>query len=517
MRRVRSPLPLLLALLLAGCDWDQFALLNSIPVHGDPAANPVVHVYLAVDGLSIDTVQEAAKRDPGVAAALAEGGGWSAAPLISMFPATSDASWGRILRTPREPGYEYQHYDPNDDDVKNAGTLGLATHALPELPGTPLAGPPYYRAFDAYADGYLSTLWSYRDSAAALAGSLDNLFFLLARRSEFAHAFTGYVLEVDALGHMQKREDVLQAFLQLWRRIERFKREHPERRYVFTLLSDHGMDFQPAHGKELLDFESMMPGLGLAPVKSMKEGRALGGDRAFAIPIIHTRVSYLALHTEPSRAQQVARLASGADEVDLALARASPRADLDPTGALQWYGLWRKGEALVTFGYDAAQDGYLLPADGRYEKLGLKLKVKDPAALHSDEALFALTRDSDYPDLFFRARTALASLSVEYPADVLLSFRRPYASAGFKLPGGANEIASAGFHGSMEARSSRGTLLTEEGPLPAAVRSDAVLELFPRLGEHVRARTGALVDADPGAGLDYAQVEAAALLAQGAD
>ncbi|MBF5041957.1 alkaline phosphatase family protein [Aggregicoccus sp. 17bor-14] len=529
MRRARrlALLAGLLALPLAGCDWDQFALLNSVPVHGDPGANPEVQVFLAVDGLSYDTVQDAARQDRSLREALGPGGGWSAAPFVSMFPATSDASWSRILRTPRESGYEYQYYDPVGDEVKRAGLPGLATHALPEFPAAPLLeGPPYYRAFDSYADGYLSTLWSYRDSEGALGDALDNLFFLLPRRGEFAHTFTGYLLEVDAMGHIQHKEDVTRAFLQVWRRIQDFKKKHPERRYVFTLLSDHGMDFQRARGPELLDFESLMPGLGLTPVKRLAEGRGTG--QVYAIPIIHTRVSYLALHTDPELSEEVARRASTLNAVDVALARASPRPDIAallPGVALEWYGLWRNGKVLVSFGYDPAQNRYYLPSDGKYGELGVKLNAHGgddasgedgkapPFSVHTDEELFALTRDAKYPDLFFRARTALQPLSVEYPAQVLLSFRRPYASAGFKLPGGANEIASEGFHGALDAGSSRGTLLTEARALPSTVRSDSVMALFPALREHVEEKAGALVDADAHADLDYAQVEAEAAAA----
>ena len=48
---MRRPLLLLLLLLAPACDWEHYALMNSVPVKGDPAHNPVVHVYLGLDGL----------------------------------------------------------------------------------------------------------------------------------------------------------------------------------------------------------------------------------------------------------------------------------------------------------------------------------------------------------------------------------------------------------------------------------------------------------------------------------
>jgi hypothetical protein len=239
--------------------------------------------------------------------------------------------------------------------------------------------------------------------------------------------------------------------------------------------------------------------LGLEPVDSLAEGRARGVP--FAVPIIHTRVSYLALHTDPALAQEVARRASRSVAVDLALSRGTPPAGQE---AHAWYTLWRGGEPLVTFGHDAARDVYLLPAGGRWAELGLDLQVPEgqESVTLADEDLFARTVDGPYPDLFFRARTALEPLSVEFPAEVLLSFRRPYASAGFRLPGGANEIANEGFHGGLDAGGSRGLLLTEERALPRAVRSDNLLELFPALREHALARGVTLHDAEPNAALD---------------
>jgi hypothetical protein len=127
------------------------------------------------------------------------------------------------------------------------------------------------------------------------------------------------------------------------------------------------------------------------------------------------------------------------------------------------------------------------------------------SGVFSDEALFALSLDRTYPDFFFRARTAFEPISVEFPADVLVSYRHPFMSVGYQAPiSSANEVGTAGSHGAMDRLGSMGALLSEERELPPAVRSDNLLELFPALVEHMRRRNVELFPGAHGAELDYA-------------
>src|SRR5687767_358292 len=126
-RKILIPLALISLTALPACDWFYSAFFNSIPFHGDPAQNPVVHVFLAIDGLSHASVKEVQARGA------FSGGRWSLAKFISNFPATSDYSWSRILHTQPIAGYEFEHYNPVDDNLLNAGFLGVVKHALPTL------------------------------------------------------------------------------------------------------------------------------------------------------------------------------------------------------------------------------------------------------------------------------------------------------------------------------------------------------------------------------------------------
>lgn len=456
------------ALALCACDWEQFALLNGIPLRGDPADNPVVRVYLGLDGAAYSALADA--RAQGAFADET----WRAAPFIAMFPATSDASWSRILRS-KVRGYEYQHYDPNQDAIVNNGYLGLLKHALPAFESRGSDAPDYYEHFDYYANGYLNSYWNYQETDLSYAESLDGLFYLLEGYAETRDVVTAYFLELDALGHMQTRAQTVEALLSLGRRIKQFKRHHPERQFMFTLYSDHGMDFIKAAPQELVRFSDELRSVDVEPVESFAQGRAT--QRIFAVPIIHTRVSYLGLHTEKTMAAEVAQRASLSPTIDLAVAA------LGEAAGLAWLGVWRNGNELARFGYDRANDAYTLRGDAL--ALDLDLPLDTPL---SDEAVFTASASGSYPDLLYRVRTAFEPVSVDFPPQVLVSFKRPFASMGFEIPGEANEIASEGFHGGLDAGGSMGMLLTEERDLPPAVRSDMFLDLFPQLRDHLAAR-----------------------------
>jgi hypothetical protein len=58
----------------------------------------------------------------------------------------------------------------------------------------------------------------------------------------------------------------------------------------------------------------------------------------------------------------------------------------------------------------------------------------------------------------------------------------------------------------MDHLGSVGALISEERALPATVRSDNLLELFPNLVEHLQRREVRLITGADGAELDYAQL-----------
>jgi len=484
---------ILLFVFLTGCDWEQFALLNSIPIEGK---NPpqTVHVFLGVDGLSYYALRDC-KLDPS----------WNVSRMIAMFPSVSDASWGRLLRSKPVESYEYQYFDKAKDKIVHAGYPGLiGGHIMPPIDGSPLDPPAYVFSFDYFGNGYLDTVFKYGNSDQSSGESLDNFLFLLGGRAQTDDVFSGYFLEIDATGHMQNREQALRMIEVLNNRLMAFKRSHPKQNFVFTIVSDHGMDFIPAKANELLQFDKMMGGLGVRSVETFAEGKKAGG--LFAVPIIHTRVSYLALHTLPSMRRDVAQKVSNSPTTDLVVVPTDPDPTVDSDGLWEWFSIFRGGQELLHFAFIRDRDAYYLSQDADYEALGLNYPSDDPSLILSDEEAFALSVHSNYPDLLFRTRTAFEALSVSNPADVLISFKRPYASLGFQIPFGGNVRASAGFHGAMDDLASSGVVMTQEQIMPDVIRSDDMMTFFPQWAEHLRKQKIVEDIKDPTLTLDYSKI-----------
>ncbi len=486
--RIILGITLPLSLSLASCDWIPYAFMNSIPFHGDSAKNPDVYVYLGVDGLSYFTTQDAIKdgsfSDPQ----------WRLAKFVTGFPGTSDASWTRIMHTEELGGYEFAYYDPTKDTILNRGLVGILEHVAPSLSSSINFEPEYLRGFDYWANGYSHVINAYNDTFVSYADSVGNLFSLLEGRAETATVFTAYLVEIDVMGHLQASTDVSKALSYLAKKIEEFKRNHPERNFHFTLFSDHGLDFIPVEKDRLVKFESELQKVGVTPVDSIKSHNP--SAELFAIPVVHTRVTYMALHTHPDLIEKIAEKTSLIPSVDLAVAHLKQ----GPTTA-EWFGIWKDGKLAASFGFDANRDLYFIPSDAHFEEVGLNADFGGSSGLRTatDQELFQQTKNSTYPDLFYRIRTSLSPVGCKFPADVLASLKPSYVSMGFQIMDADTLTAHSGFHGSLEYRGTLGTLLTEEKEIPDAVRSDTLLDLFPRLKNHLRDRSVHFVEGDKNA------------------
>jgi hypothetical protein len=494
---------LISALALPACDWIQFAFLDSLPFKGNPERNPEVNVYLGVDGLSYYTVLEAMKQG-----AFADKD-WKLAKLVTAFPGTSDYSWTRTLHTEKLGGYENEYFDYGKDELEHSGLVGVLEHVTPTFFEFMNLQFEYLKSFDYNSNGYLSSMNAYSDTFVSLAGTTDALLDLLSGRVETAKDFSAYLLEFDVLGHMRSPGDATQKLVQLAKRLDEFRRKHPERRINFTLLSDHGMDFIRVKDDHFIRMSDELEKVGVRSVKSLRGQDPKTGP--FAIPVMHTLVTYVALHTVPELIDEVAGRATSIPSVDLAVDKAKAPADA-PHADLDWYNVWADGKIALQYGFDARTDEYYIRADQDYPRLDVPLETArdfvDEAGqatafkVMTDDEVFALLKDHAYPDLFYRARTSLAPIGIEYPADIVVSMRPTWASLGFTVAG-RKDVASAGFHGAMERLGTLGTLLTTERALPDAVRSDTLLNMFPRFKQHIRDRGASYVEGDPNASLHY--------------
>jgi hypothetical protein len=429
-----------------------------------------VQVFLGIDGLSRQAFDLARTRGAFT--------NWNVSDLITPFPGTSDYSWTRTLRAGALGGYEIEYYDPTTNELVGQGLAGVAEHPLREGIADTF---DCYRRFDFLGDGETWQAKSYLDPVGSFRTTLDALFDTVAGRARTKRALLAYVMTADVVSHMNGVDQAAWVLVELDRRIREFKANQSQA-FSFVLFADHGN----AHiASELVQPRDVLRDIGVNPVDALATADATDG-RLEAVPIVHVRVNYVALHTRASQAAEIAARSSGSPRVDLAVAplAASDHDDASPATGTARFGVWRRGERF-TFSRDG--DGAItVDAPDRWDWLGVDLRPftsVDRATAHlGDRQSFAATLSGPYPDLFYRVATAFSNPAARYPANVLWSMPDDVASIGFEVPLAGEIRANAGFHGSLSRASTLSVLASEAGGLPAAVRSDDLAELFPMLG-----------------------------------
>jgi hypothetical protein len=198
------------------------------------------------------------------------------------------------------------------------------------------------------------------------------------------------------------------------------------------------------------------------------ERLADGAGALQAVPVVHVRVTYVALHTRPDRAADVAAALSTQPEVDLAAADLGA-VEIDGQRGRR-FALYRAGEAF-TFVHGA--DGqFLVDQPARWRALGLSLPPGEGPARLDAAGAFAAGIDGQYPDLLYRVATAFTHPAVQHPAQVLLSLPDDVASFGFHVPGSGDGVAIDGFHGGLSRGGSVSVLASQSIEVPPVVRSD---------------------------------------------
>jgi hypothetical protein len=191
-----------------------------------------------------------------------------------------------------------------------------------------------------------------------------------------------------------------------------------------------------------------------------------------AIPIVHVRVNFVSVHARPAMIDEVATRTSRHPWVDLSAAALGP----------DRFALYRAG---VRHAFRRLPDGTAVVEDApAWSALGLDLSPWTDAAGVAripDAEAFAATRLGPYPDLFHRVATAFTDPTVTTPASIILSLRDDVASFGFHLPGSGDHLAVDGFHGALSRASTLAVVASQSYQLPAAVRADDLIELFPAL------------------------------------
>ena len=487
------PLVFFTAYMLVSCDWQYNAMSNSVPIEGkDSVEKRTIRVYLGIDGASHSTIQKA--MDRGAFSATQ----WRLSKMISPFPSTSDLGWSRIMRTSKVPSYEFQYYNAEKDRMYNTGQIGVLKHA------DPFYVSPAQKVFNYLGNGHSEKYWVYQQRPMSFATKLDGVFIKLQGVSQTSDSFAGFFNEIDTSAHMGSEEDIIGMLIQLSERIASYKASHQDKNFIFTLFSDHGNDFVNVPVDNMVEYDKELEKLNIINVSSL--GKYNPEDAHYAIPIVHTRVTYVAFYTHRENEEAIARKLSTLESADVVISHSVKPDDFVNDTTYSWYSIWKDNERILHFGFDRDKDQYVLGFNDNYQLLDLNISFDTSEAYQtfSDDELFAMTKHSEYPDVFFRTRTALADVGIEHPANVILSCKPSYASIGFKIPGGANEIASSSFHGSINAGGSNGILLSEEKDLPDAVRLDTFLDVFPKMKTFITEnRRLKMIAGDQDAGLDY--------------
>lgn len=468
--RFSRPL-LVAALVAAACDGSYQGFLDAVPEPTSNASEPV-RVFLGVDGMSRRAFDLARDRGAFV--------GWNVADLVTPFPGTSDYSWTRTLRAGALGGYEAEYFDPTTNQVHGEGLAGVAEHPLHE--GI-FETYDCYKRFDFLGDGETWQARSYLDPVGSLGTTLDALFDTLGGRARTKTSLMAYLLTADVVSHTEGLDRAAWVLVEIGRRIRDFK-AHQSRPFVFTLFADHGN----AHlASQLVEPRDVLRAVGVAPVDAL----APDDDALEAVPIVHVRVSYLALHTHPARVSDIAARSSLSPFVDLAVApeptgsnvSASPTANGNDATAAR-FAIWRRGER---FTFERDGEGAIVVAEpDRWTWLGVDLApfigADRRTARLADREAFTVTLPGAYPDLFYRVATAFSNPAARYPASLFWSMPDDVASVGFEVPFSGSIRANSGFHGSLTRAATLSVVASEAGGLPAALRSDDLADLFPILG-----------------------------------
>jgi hypothetical protein len=492
---------------LTSCDWLAHHFFNSLSflAPAEIRSEPM-RVYLGVDGLSYPLVQQ-------ILVGKTSNGGlagdstvreyqprlpWSLAAGVAMFPVSSDTSWTRIMRAKPLEGHEFAYYDPNRDEIVNGGVAGLLKHVIPTFADAISPEADYFHFFDFRANGYFHALHIYQNHFNSFGETLDQVFFLIEGRMKSESVFTAYITEIDTAGHMLQSSDAELMARALFKRIEDFHFQHPERKVEFTLFSDHGMDFTPLPNdglKRRVRLADIFREQGIEVVEN-RNGRAVDRAVPFAIAVGHVRVGYEAAVTAPALVPEVARRTSRAAAIDLVVGKlAFCGAGFEAEATC--FGIWAEGAELLTFAFDRDSNQYRLRLGQTGDQIRERLDLGDHSVWNSlvsaevgsvhdlaADAVFEATAWRKYPDFLHRIRSGLEAQHILYPPEILVSYRKGYVAKGFDLPINTDDVANFGFHGALHRDGSIGVVLSTEKVLPAVMRSENLLDAFPRIREH---------------------------------
>lgn len=364
--------------------------------------------------------------------------------VISPFPVMTDLSFSEFFGVSPSPGAESEYYDGKilhgGYDVYAAeGNAGWIDHT------------DYHLQFIAHAVAYLwPDIWYGHE-----LGKIQRHFF---RGQE--NPFVGYVVTTSGLGATQGRSGHQSALVRLDRFCQAVMFELRGRVQI-TLMSDHGHCLLPSKRIPLSD---------LLKKFGYRVTSRLRGPDDVIVPEFGV-VNFAGVYTKSPGS--VARDLIGVDGIEL-----TTFLDKDDSVVVQSRdGLARiRRSAGGGYAYDCEQGDplQLLPVVDALRRNG----EVGPDGSIADDALFDSTKDHLYPDALHRLWRAFHGLMVN-PPDVMISVQDGW-HCGSALMTRLVDVSAA--HGSLNAESSSGFVMTTNGQLPEVIRMEALRAELVRLG-----------------------------------
>ncbi|OWY71814.1 hypothetical protein B7486_09140 [cyanobacterium TDX16] len=369
--------------------------------------------------------------------------------VISPFPVMTDLSFSEFFGVSPSPGAESEYYDGNilhgGYDVYAAeGNAGWIDHT------------DYHLQFIAHAVAYLwPDIWYGHE-----LGKIQRHFF-----RGLENPFVGYVVTTSGLGATQGRNGHQSALVRLDRFCQAVMFEMRGRVQI-TLMSDHGHCLLPSKRIPLSD---------LLKKFGYRITSRLRGPGDVVVPEFGV-VNFAGVYTKSP--DSVARDLIGVDGIEL-----TTFLDTDDAVVVQ------SRDGLARIRRSVAGDGYrydcehgdplqLLPVVDALRRNG----EVGPDGSIADDALFDSTKDHLYPDALHRLWRAFHGLMVN-PPDVMISVQDGW-HCGSALMTKLVDVSAA--HGSLNADSSGGFVMTTNGPLPQVIRMEALRAELVRLGINFR-------------------------------
>jgi len=364
----------------------------------------------------------------------------SPVPLVSTFPSTTSIALSGLFEPfglEKSAGYEVRFFDRSRCRIRG-GLWGYHKGHF-----------AWRRFFDWRLKGLVRKAIAYgssrRSSRAEVRKSLD-AFLQSDRRFFFA-----YVNSTDATGHLFGPEAMRDLLLTLDNTLGELERRFPDRPFHSVLLSDHGMAGDTPLRNVRRGVERALEGAGLRISDRMKKPSDV-------VLVPYGLISSFVIFTAAGKEERVAQSLSRVEGVDLCVL---------PEGE-GWTVVGATGRALIGRRVQRGADLWsYTPIDG--DPLGygvhveeLRRQAGDPGEQwFPDEAWFAATLDSDYPDALHRLAGGFDL--VENPASVVCS-----TSPGFLFGSGLTDFgARLSFgplrwtHGALRREDSLGFLMSD--------------------------------------------------------